>query len=198
MKKIIAVISMCVMMMCSLSACGSKSNDNSVEKVINITQMQAICELATLECYYHNVAKVNKEKDVLWWDTKAELWIEYSGIVKVGVDISALDMDVEDDVVNITMPEAMVLSCEVDETKLNKDSYIMIREGLGAEKITADDQTLAFQTAQDNMREAAETDNELLDQAEQRAKDLLESYINNVGAAIGKNYTINWIIKDNT
>lgn len=194
MKKIIAVISMCVMMMCSLSACGLKQKDTSVEKVINITQMKAICELATLECYYHNVAKVSKEKDVLWWDTKAELWIEYSGIVKVGVDISDLDLEVDGDVVNITMPKATVLSCEVDETKLNKDSYIMIREGLGAEKITADDQTLAFQTAQDSMREAAEADEELISQAQQRAEDLLESYINNVGEILGKKYTINWNI----
>lgn len=194
MKKIIAVISICVMMMCSLSACGLKQNDTSVEKVINITQMKAICELATLECYYHNVAKVSKEKDVLWWDTKAELWIEYSGIVKVGVDISDLDLEVNGEVVNITMPKAAVLSCEVDETKLNKDSYIMIREGLGAEKITADDQTLAFQTAQDSMREAAETDEELISQAQQRAEDLLESYINNVGDILGKKYTISWNI----
>lgn len=194
MKRIIAVISMCVMMMCSLSACGLKQKDTSVEKVINITQMKAICELATLECYYHNVAKVSKEKDVLWWDTKAELWIEYSGIVKVGVDISDLDLEVDGDVVNITMPKAAVLSCEVDETKLNKDSYIMIREGLGAEKITADDQTLAFQTAQDSMREAAEADEELISQAQQRAEDLLESYINNVGEILGKKYTINWNI----
>lgn len=194
MKKIIAVISMCVMMMCSLSACGLKQKDTSVEKVINITQMKAICELATLECYYHNVAKVSKEKDVLWWDTKAELWIEYSGIVKVGVDISDLDLEVNGEVVNITMPKAAVLSCEVDETKLNKDSYIMIREGLGAEKITADDQTLAFQTAQDSMREAAEADEELISQAQQRAEDLLESYINNVGDILGKKYTISWNI----
>lgn len=194
MKKNIAVISMCVMMMCSLSACGLKQKDTSVEKVINITQMKAICELATLECYYHNVAKVSKEKDVLWWDTKAELWIEYSGIVKVGVDISDLDLEVNGEVVNITMPKAAVLSCEVDETKLNKDSYIMIREGLGAEKITADDQTLAFQTAQDSMREAAETDEELISQAQQRAEDLLESYINNVGDILGKKYTISWNI----
>lgn len=194
MKKIIAVISMCVMMICSLSACGLKQKDTSVEKVINITQMKAICELATLECYYHNVAKVSKEKDVLWWDTKAELWIEYSGIVKVGVDISDLDLEVNGEVVNITMPKAAVLSCEVDETKLNKDSYIMIREGLGAEKITADDQTLAFQTAQDSMREAAETDEELISQAQQRAEDLLESYINNVGDILGKKYTISWNI----
>ena len=194
MKKIIAVISMCVMMMCSLSACGLKQKDTSVEKVINITQMKAICELATLECYYHNVAKVSKEKDVLWWNTKAELWIEYSGIVKVGVDISDLDLEVNGEVVTITMPKAAVLSSEVDETKLNKDSYIMIREGLGAEKITADDQTLAFQTAQDSMREAAETDEELISQAQQRAEDLLESYINNVGDILGKKYTISWNI----
>lgn len=44
-----------------------------VTKELSITQMQTICELATLKCYYHNVAKLTKEKEVLWWDTSAEL-----------------------------------------------------------------------------------------------------------------------------
>lgn len=192
MRKIIAVMCICIIMVCSLSACKG-DNDISVQSEINLNQMKEICELATLECYYHNTAKVTKEKDVLWWDTKAELWIEYTGIVKAGIDISKLEMSIKDNVITITMPEAEILSCVVEESSLDKESYIMIREGLGAEKITADDQTLAFQTAQENMREAAESDTELLLQAKQRAKSLLEDYIKNIGDMLGKAYTINWV-----
>lgn len=155
--------------------------------------MKSICELATLKCYYHNVAKITKEKDVLWWDTTAELWIEYSGIVKLGVDITNLDMQVDQNQVTITMPKAKVLSCQVDQTSLDKDSYYTNREGLGAEKINADDQTEAIKTAQENMLENVRSDESLLQQAQNRAQELLEQYVKNVGNAMGKTYEVSFV-----
>ena len=135
MKKLKKFVVLCLAVIMLFTACGKKGEE--VTKELSITQMQTICELATLKCYYHNVAKLTKEKEVLWWDTSAELWIEYSGIVKLGVDIANLDMQVDGDQVTITMPKAEVLSCQVDQTSLNEDSYYTTREGLGAEKINA-------------------------------------------------------------
>ena len=176
------------------SACGKK--EEAPEEDLSLTQMKSICELATLKCYYHNVAKITKEKDVLWWDTTAELWIEYSGIVKLGVDITNLDMQVDQNQVTITMPKAKVLSCQVDQTSLDKDSYYTNREGLGAEKINADDQTEAIKTAQENMLENVESDDSLLQQVEQRAQELLEQYVKNVGNAMGKPYEVSFVIAE--
>ncbi len=51
-----------------------------------------------------------------------------------------------------------MLSCQVDQTSLNEDSYYTTREGLGAEKINADDQTEAIKTAQENMLENVQSD----------------------------------------
>ena len=138
-RKIKRLAVFCLVVCMLFSACGKK--EEAPKEDLSLTQMKSICELATLKCYYHNVAKITKEKDVLWWDTTAELWIEYSGIVKLGVDITNLDMQVDGSQVTITMPKAKVLSCQVDQTSLDKDSYYTNREGLGAEKINADDQT---------------------------------------------------------
>ena len=156
MKKLKKFVVLCLAVIMLFTACGKKGEE--VTKELSITQMQTICELATLKCYYHNVAKLTKEKEVLWWDTSAELWIEYSGIVKLGVDIANLDMQVDGDQVTITMPKAEVLSCQVDQMSLNEDSYYTTREGLGAEKINADDQTEAIKTAQENMLENVQSD----------------------------------------
>ena len=99
MNKLKKFVVLCLAVIMLFTACGKKGEE--VTKELSITQMQTICELATLKCYYHNVAKLTKEKEVLWWDTSAELWIEYSGIVKLGVDIANLDMQVDGDQVTI-------------------------------------------------------------------------------------------------
>lgn len=98
--------------------------------------------------------------------------------------------------VTITMPKAEVLSCQVDQTSLNEDSYYTTREGLGAEKINADDQTEAIKTAQENMLENVQSDESLLQQAQQRAQELLEQYVKNVGDAMGKTYEVSFVIAD--
>lgn len=193
-RKIKRLAVFCLVVCMFFSACGKK--EEAPKEDLSLTQMKSICELATLKCYYHNVAKITKEKDVLWWDTTAELWIEYSGIVKLGVDITNLDMQVDGNQVTITMPKAKVLSCQVDQTSLDKDSYYTNREGLGAEKINADDQTEAIKTAQENMLENVESDDSLLQQAQNRAQDLLEQYVKNVGNAIGKTYEVSFVTAD--
>lgn len=193
-RKIKRLAVFCLVVCMFFSACGKK--EEAPKEDLSLTQMKSICELATLKCYYHNVAKITKEKDVLWWDTTAELWIEYSGIVKLGVDITNLDMQVDGNQVTITMPKAKVLSCQVDQTSLDKDSYYTNREGLGAEKINADDQTEAIKTAQENMLENVESDDSLLQQAEQRAQELLEQYVKNVGNAMGKTYEVSFVTAD--
>ena len=193
-RKIKRLAVFCLVVCMLFSACDKK--EEAPKEDLSLTQMKSICELATLKCYYHNVAKITKEKDVLWWDTTAELWIEYSGIVKLGVDITNLDMQVDQNQVTITMPKAKVLSCQVDQTSLDKDSYYTNREGLGAEKINADDQTEAIKTAQENMLENVESDDSLLQQAEQRAQELLEQYVKNVGNAMGKTYEVSFVIAE--
>ena len=190
-RKIKRLAVFCLVVCMLFSACGKK--EEAPKEDLSLSQMKSICELATLKCYYHNVAKITKEKDVLWWDTTAELWIEYSGIVKLGVDITNLDMQVDGNQVTITMPKAKVLSCQVDQTSLDKDSYYTNREGLGAEKINADDQTEAIKTAQENMLENVQSDESLLQQAQNRAQDLLEQYVKNVGDAMGKTYEVSFV-----
>ncbi len=60
MKKLKKFVVLCLAVTMLLTACGKKGEE--VTKELSITQMQTICELATLKCYYHNVAKLTKEK----------------------------------------------------------------------------------------------------------------------------------------
>lgn len=176
-----------------LCGCGAKEEEQPQEKPeISISDMRAVCQLATMECYYHNTAKLDSEKKVLFWNTSKKLWIEYSGIAKLGVDVSRVDMKVDGNVVTIAMPEAEVLSCDVDETSLTEDSFYSETKGLGSGKVGAEEQSQAFEEAQKEMRSVVEQDETLLLQAGDRAKILLENYVKQIADAAGVTYEVRW------
>lgn len=190
MRKRIVLLMAVVMLSCS--SCGVK-NDFTTEP--QIAQMKSICELATMDCYYHTVAKYNKENasGVLLWKKDKQFWIEYSGVVRVGIDVSSVDIEVTDDKVTIMLPPAKVIDCAVDETSLTESSYIV---GQKSASVKAEDQIEAFKQAQKDIWEVAEKDTAALANAQQRAQILLEDYVNNIGNLIGKEYTIEWIYLD--
>ena len=110
----------------SCVACGQKE-DAPAEP--NVAQMKAICELSVMDCYYHNVAKYFEEdatKGFLGIGKKDKhFWIEYSGVVQLGIDVSLVNIEVEDTQITITIPDAKVLDCKVDSESLSEDSFIV-------------------------------------------------------------------------
>lgn len=176
-----------------ISAVGCGKKEELPQEELKESQLQSVCELATLETYYHNTVRMDDKKQVLWWDTKTQLWIEYSGIVKVGVDFSEVSMKVEGDVIQITIPEAKVLDYKVDEASLTEDSYLVGKSGLFAPEISAEKQSDAFAAAEEKMKETAENDKSLLLQARQRAETLLEEYVRNIGELQGKEYHVEFV-----
>ena len=119
MKRILCIILIAVMCL-SFTACANSDNANK-DLSPQAAQMKSICELATMQCYYHNVAKYD-EKDatgVLFWKKDRQFWIEYSGIVTIGINTSLVSIEVDGENVTITIPPAQVLSCKVDDKTLN-------------------------------------------------------------------------------
>lgn len=177
-----------------ITGCGKKEVE-TLDIQPQETQMKSICELATLNCYYHNVAKYT-EKDaegVLLWKKDRRFWVEYSGIVTIGIDTSKTKIEVNDSDVTITLPPATVMGCKVDENSLNEDSFIVAKDSA---KVEAEHQTAAYQDAQSKMFQSASEDKALLENARQRAQKLLEDYVNNIGKCVGKEYNIKWVYSD--
>ena len=195
MKRIIAILLMLVSLL-SLCACGDASVLPATEEP-QITQMRTICELATMDCYYHNVAQYyekDAEKGILGLGKKdKKFWVEYSGEVTIGLDATLVALQVSGDQVTITIPPAKVLGAKVYSDSLTTDSYIIDKDSAD---ITAEDQTRVFENAQADMLTQASNDHLLLFNAQQRAQMLLEDYVTNIGNAIGVTYQINWIYLD--
>lgn len=165
------------------------------EKTPDFSGYQRIAELGTLECTFHNVAELyNDGTDMLFGINVGykKAWFEYDGTVELGVDVSKVKIEGPDanNVVTISIPRAQVLGTpDADESSF---SGIYADTGMFT-SISAFDKTEAYKVAQSNMREAAESNEALLGQAKNRAKELLARYVMNVGKEQGQNYEVRFV-----
>ncbi len=193
MKRILTVLLALSMTITMLTGCEAVS---ALAAEPDITQVRNICELATLECYYHNVAKAEKKagKGILNLGKKDRtFWIEYSGTVKLGIDMSKVKMKVKGSDVTITMPQAEVLSVTIDKDSYTPDSFVANKDGFfNKNKITTDDATKAVAAASKEMEQTAMENSQLLLNAQDRACKMIENYINQLGELTKNEYKITW------
>ena len=191
-KKIVAALLLCAELFITTS-CGT--SQELLDTKPNLDQMRAICELSVSECYYHNVAKFFEEDagGILWWQKDKRFWIEYGATVTLGIDVSLVTMDMNGNKITITLPEAKVLDCIVNDDELYEESYVVDKNSV---KVKAEDEIEAFDAAQKKLAESVSTDTTLLHEAQERAKALLINYIKNIGEATGKDYSIRWVYVD--
>ena len=163
-------------------------------------QVKTICQLAVLECEYHNIAKYQDGQKVerfLWMTKGKRFWVEYSATAVLGIDADQVSMELQGDVVSITLPRARVLNCKVNGDSLSKDSYIVDKDSA---PVTAQDEVAAFQDAQDGLQKTVEADNNMMNLAQKRAEELLRNYVNSLAKATGTEYQVefHYIEEDET
>ena len=160
-----------------------------------VDQIKNICELATLRCYYHNVAKSKKDagKGISHFGEKDRtFWIEYTGEVEISFDTSKLQISQDGTNITLKLPEP-IITCSVDETSWNEDSYVISDDNIVQKNpITAVDQTNAINEAQKSMKDDVINRSTLVHTAELQAKSLIENYINQIGDLTDTEYTISW------
>lgn len=220
MKKNIILLS--ILLSISVCACGAKPDvasvpdetteiiseeavseeevEETVEEPIEIknpemSQIRAICRLATLECYYHNVAISVKSAGsglTHWGEKDRDFWIEYSGVVKLGVDMSRGNIEIDGTNITIYIPEAEIISIKADEASFN-DPICASDNWYNNNPIGSSDVTDAVGTAQQVIQDEIINDSSLLVSAQDRAKKLIENYINQLGEASGVKFNITWV-----
>ena len=163
-------------------------------------QVKTICQLAVLECEYHNLAKYQDGQKVerfLWMTKGKRFWVEYSATAVLGIDADQVSMELQGDVVSITLPRARVLNCKVNGDSLSKDSYIVDKDSA---PVTAQDEVAAFQDAQDGLQKTVEADNNMMNLAQKRAEELMRNYVNSLAKATGTEYQVkfHYIEEDET
>lgn len=166
------------------------------EKVVEVqsaeyNSIEKICELATLEAYYHNVAefKQNSEK---WFNVGyKKYWIEYDGIVKIGIDVNKIQINPVDENNNIKIyiPEPKIMDIDSDTISMREP----ITDKGAFTKITTEDKATGYSQAQAEMEKKASEDENVMGQAKENAKNLIAEYVRNINKQINKEVTIEWI-----
>lgn len=163
-----AIAALCVATLaCSAVGCGEEKK----EAIPTFSNATYIAQMATLKCYYHNTAKLSHEGSWFFNNGYKRMWMEYSGIVKYGIDADKVTIspDANGHKVIITVPPAHVL----DDPDVNEKSFSKPLVSTGfATSITAEEKTEMFDKAQQSMLKQAKTDSALLAQAEARARTI--------------------------
>ena len=166
----------------------------STPKTAEFGEVKNICELATMKCYFHNVAKVDqKGEGIFAWTSygNKKIWMEYTTQVELGIDASQVSIEKPDakNVVKITVPSAKILTTYTDPDSFEDP---LVEAGF-LTTVTAADKTTVFNQGQSELENDINANTQLMEQAKDRAKAVIQGYVENVGRQLGQTYTIEWI-----
>ncbi len=194
---ILNIVATAVIVICALVMLNKPDSDTEeiLEKP-DFSEVTKIGELATLRCFYHNVAEYEKQPDGLFKYGLFQVgykkfWIEYTGTVEMGIDISKVKIGQADEkgIVRVYIPEVEKFRVNQDSTSLQEPVY---ETGVFT-SITTEEKTTALSKAQENMEATAKTDQSMLQRARENAKTLIEQYIINVGVNLRQEYDVAWV-----
>ena len=108
MKKVFILVSI-LLVSFMLTGCG-KEKAEVLSK--NIKRMELTGNLVTHKAYFHNVIEYEKKKGtgishLLEIDRK--MFAEYTGTVKLGIDLSKVKIEVDGNQINVTIPKAIII-----------------------------------------------------------------------------------------
>ncbi len=84
-------------------------------------QIQNISELAVVEYNYTNMGKFENQATFYGWKvpfTTKSFIISYDGKIKVGIDMSLVEVKIKGKNISVFVPEAKILSHEIDEKSI--------------------------------------------------------------------------------
>ena len=86
-------------------------------------RLRSVQQLVTVEYHYTNMGRFEDQKDFYGWKvpfTTKSFIISYDGVIRAGIDMSALDIQVDETArrITVTLPESRILSHEILEDSL--------------------------------------------------------------------------------
>ena len=98
-----------------------QSENTQIDAVVLQNQLTEIRELATVTYAYTNMAQFESSSDFYGvkvpFTTKSFI-LTYDGTIKAGVDLEEVQVEVSGKTITVTLPEAQVLSHEIDEDSI--------------------------------------------------------------------------------
>ncbi|MCI5687387.1 DUF4230 domain-containing protein [Anaerovoracaceae bacterium 42-11] len=178
--KHIGLIALCLAAVCLICflfgrSVGKSAGISEVDAVVLENKLTEISELASITYSYTNMAEFENSKDFygikLPFTTKGFI-ITYDGEIKAGIDLSKAEVSVSGQKVSITLPDAEILSHQIDEDSLEIfDETTSIFNPL---KVTDYN---SFNRDQKAEMEKKATEKGLLTEAKKKAADTVKGFI---------------------
>lgn len=165
------------------------------DRQVSESSIRRICELATLDCFYHNVTEWSDQGD--FFRAGKKMWIEYDGKVRVGIKADQVKKSGpdKDGVYTITIPSAVILGKDLDEESIYEiDSEAPLWGFFPIYgTVSTEERKEALAKAQTDMETSAANNLVILGEAQDRAKKIIENNIVKAGEAIGKSYKVKFV-----
>ena len=191
-KKVISILLLISILF--LAGCGGRKNELTTEK---IKKLELTGNLVTYQAYYHNVIEYDKPVEsgiTHLLEKERKLFAEYTGTIRLGINLSKVKIEMNGNNINVFIPKAKIIGePNVDQNDFNAQNFIESKDSwINSNPITADDSASAFDKAQKEMKEIAMNDEELLSQAQQRAKILIEEKIIQLNGLNRNDLNLSW------
>ena len=116
MKKIVIIL---ILTAFCLTGCSFGSVNDLKD---NMKKMELTGNLVTYKAYYHTVIEYDKEKGsglTHLFEKDRKMFIEYTATVKLGIDMTKVKIDVDNDEINVFIPKAIVIG----EANVDRDNF---------------------------------------------------------------------------
>lgn len=186
------------LIMIALTICLTGCSKGKIEDLAeNVKKIQLTGNLVTYQAYYHNVIEYDKKAGSgisHLFEKDRRLFAEYTGTIKLGIDMSKVKIEVKGKEINVFIPTASVIGePNVDKDDFKTENFIEDDDGfINKNPLTLDDSIAAFEKAQKNIKDDASNNKDLLSIAQKRAKVILEENIRQLSGLSDKEYNINW------
>ena len=164
---------------------GGKDSGKKIDASVIESTLNDISEMSTVEYNYTNMALMENHKEFYGWTlpfTTSKFIITYDGSIKAGIDFSKVTIDVNENTITVTLPDAKILSHTIDYDSLQ----VMDEKYSVFNKITIDDYN-SFYADQSKAMEQKAIEKGLLAEAKVNAQAIIRTAILEVA---GDTYTV--------
>lgn len=191
---LVAIIIVCALIFFAGMHFGGKSSDPVITSTALTQQLQEANDLITMEYNYTKVGKFENSLQLNGWDiplTTKSFLLAYSGKLSAGVNLNELEVEVDGNIIRVTLPAVEILSNTIDESSIEVyDETKNIFNPISIEDYT----TFAKQQKLTVEEEAIE--NGFLSEAATKAQSSIRKFLEMV-PDIKNNYTIEISFQEN-
>lgn len=171
----------------------TSEEENKITSDLLASQIEDISELATIEYNYTNMGKFENTSTFYGYEipfTTKSFIVSYDGIIKAGIDMNEVSIKVSRRIITVTVPEAEILSHEIDEDSLqifDESSNIF-------NQITIEDYN-TFSADQKETMEEKVIEKGLLSEAQDKAETVITNFITSINS-LDDDWTIKFVVNE--